>query len=314
MNQLPLFTTTHYLDRLPVRISTQCLREKSYLHFHQHLQMCYIRSGTIQLTIDGKEYTCPQNTFAVFLPYMSHMIDLTKSPDTPVVVFISFPESFLTKFGYNFFSHCLKTAYFEGLQVPFLYNFDESNVSVSRSLITDCVEEFSKGANANFKKIADAVAELFRLVGSKKTPSFNQKLSKERVNSINRVVAYIEENFSKKLTIEEMCPIAKMSRSTFTINFKSVTGLTFSEFLLAKRLAEVRNLLLRKHRQKILLDSIAKKVGLGDRTNLTRVFTKSLGVSPSQFCICHFDNQTDKIRIQNHDLDWLLSDGKAVEP
>ena len=120
---------------------------------------------------------------------------------------------------------------------------------------------------------------------TKERVEYNRQAVLERVRAIKRSVNCIDFNYQKKLTIDSVCPIAGMSRSTFTTHFKEITTLTFSQYLLSRRLTAVRNLLLSQHHSKILLDNVAKLCGLGDRTNLTRLFTRHFGVSPSKFCI-----------------------------
>ena len=289
MKRIPPILPTHQLDVLPVIVSTQCLRAKTQSHIHHHTQLCYVRSGVLRHTIGGKLYIQEPDSCSVLLPYTEHMIDLTQSPDTPVVTFISFFDNFLTENGYHFFPFCNELACFENHSIPRICTFENSDAKKARSLVLRMVNEFSKNTCADFALIAALTGELFSLMCSVDSAPHGNATISNRIVRIKAAMEYIDSNYEKKLTIEDLCPISGMSRSTFTSNFKAITGLTFSQYLLSRRLAAVRALLLKQHRSKILLDNVAKRCGLGERTNLTRTFTKHFGISPSKFCMSHFN-------------------------
>lgn len=276
---------THQLELLPVRVSSQCLRDKTISHMHNHTQLCYVRSGTLRHTISGRTYIQQPDSCSIILPYTEHAIDLTESADTPVVTFISFFDTFMTQNGYRFFPYGKELSFFENYSMPQLYSFQNNEAKRARSLVLNMTNEFHKNNADSYRKIADLVAELFIMLCTTKRSSKNNEISSSQIKGIKEALTYVDANYAKKLTIEDLCSVSGMSRSTFTSNFKLVTGLTFSQYLLSRRLSAVHDLLLRKHHSKIVLDNVAKLCGLGDRTNLTRVFTKHFGVSPSQFCI-----------------------------
>ena len=268
MTSFPLLEKTLSLDSFPVRVSTQCLRERNHLHIHRHLQICYVLSGTLRHVIDGKEYIQLPDSCAFILPYMQHRTDLVDSEDTPVVVFMTFGESFLTDNGYDLFCH---SKYFEGYSIPVIREFKTDE---ARDLIHNTIDIFSPDGDSDYASIAKNIARLFSLACTEELPKKPSRILRNRVSDINRAVACISERYSEKLAIDDLATFSNMSRSTFTTNFKSVTGLSFLDFLMSARLDAA----LHFHNNETP-DEIARATGLHDRTNLTRVFKKYLGMT-----------------------------------
>ena len=311
MKIVPPIVSTQHFENLPIRISTQYQRAKVYLHMHDHIQLCYVKSGTLHHTINGKKYIQEPDSCSVILPFIDHITDLSQSDDTPIVIFISFIDNFMSDNGYSFFPYCGRLSYFENYAIPQIYNFKESEKDDAKALFEGLTVEFSKKENLSPKKTAVLLGKIFTLLCTKERVEYNRQAVLERVRAIKRSVNCIDFNYQKKLTIDSVCPIAGMSRSTFTTHFKEITNLTFSQYLLSRRLTAVRNLLLSQHHSKILLDNVAKLCGLGDRTNLTRLFTRHFGVSPSKFCIDIF---TSPERATHPPIEYTPTSSQKQQP
>ena len=80
-------------------------------------------------------------------------------------------------------------------------------------------------------------------------------------------------------SLEELARLAGMSRARFAARFRQVVGLTPFDYLTDWRLG-VAQTMLRKGRS---LKIIAAAVGYANATALTRVFTRRLGMSPSDW-------------------------------
>jgi AraC-like DNA-binding protein len=80
-------------------------------------------------------------------------------------------------------------------------------------------------------------------------------------------------------SLEELARLAGMSRARFAVRFRQVVGLTPFDYLTDWRLG-VAQTMLRKGRS---LKIIAAAVGYANATALTRVFTRRLGMSPSDW-------------------------------
>lgn len=278
MNKLPLVSTPTYLAKLPVRVSTQAVRDQSHLHFHRHIQLCFLLSGELRQTLDGIEYTQKAGSCAFILPYAPHRFTAVDSDDTPIIAHIWFDLDFLTSRGYDIFTYGKAATHFEKKEIPGVFDFAE-NREVAIKIVREIISEFDKRTEMSFDKIAALIAELFRL------SCFEEKKVKitapfrRQADGVNRAVEHIEAHFDRKIPIDELCAIANTSRRSFTTNFRLVTGVSPNDYILSARLSNASQLLISTDR---LFEDIAKESGLYNHSNLARVFSKHLGETPTE--------------------------------
>lgn len=275
---LSLYNTVGHLSKSrPVRVSVQAVRDSDYSHFHDVLQLCYVLSGELHHTINGREYVQTAGTCAFLLPFCTHILDSKVSEDTPVIVHIWFHESFLSDFGINLFSYT-DTAHFEGNKIPEVSDFGD-NSEKARELIRKMIGEFNKNKNMSFDIMRTSIADLFRLACTLPQNKKATPVKTARFEKIYNSVLYMCEHFGKKLNLDTLSDISELPRRTFTENFKSITGLSPNLFLIAVRLSKA----ISYFGFELLHDEIARKSGLSNHANLARTFRKYLGVSPTEF-------------------------------
>ncbi|MBQ2743488.1 MAG: helix-turn-helix domain-containing protein [Oscillospiraceae bacterium] len=275
---LPLFNNTTYLDRIPIRVSTQAVRHTDYFHFHRRIQLCFVLSGKLKHTICGKEYIQQAGSCAFLLPYMPHIIDSSESDDTPIIAHIWFHEDFLKDRGYIFSSYG-EWANFNGYKIPVVSDFSDHG-DTPIQVMHELINEFAQEKKLSFKKMAHLTAELFSLACTEPITSKEDALFKKQLDGIDSAINYMEEHFSEKLSLDDLCKIAGMSRRSFTSHFKRITNLTPLQYILSIRLQTAFKLIAETD---MLFDEVAHSTGLGNHSNLARVFIKNLGVTPSRF-------------------------------
>lgn len=95
-----------------------------------------------------------------------------------------------------------------------------------------------------------------------------------------RMIRYIQENYQKKITIQQLSEEMDLSVSYLHSKFKASTGYTFNDFLNRYRVQQAVRYM-RESNMKIY--EIAEAVGIPDYKYFNLVFKKYIGVSPSQF-------------------------------
>ncbi|MBE6911600.1 MAG: AraC family transcriptional regulator [Ruminococcaceae bacterium] len=284
---LPLFNDTILLDRIPIRVSTQAIRNKDYFHFHRRIQLCFLLSGKMKHTICGKEYIQQAGSCAFLLPYMPHLMDSSESEDTPILAHIWFHEDFLKSYGYNFLSYG-DYANFNGHKIPTMCDFQNQGDAPAR-IIHELINEFAREKNLSLKRLAELIAELFSLACTEPMAVKKDSLFGKQLKGIETSADYIQSHFRENLSLDELCEVSGMSRRSFTEHFKHITKLTPVQYILSVRLQTAFKLIMEK---KLFFDEIAKQTGLGSRANLARVFQKNLGTTPTQFVDEYIKNTT----------------------
>lgn len=136
----------------------------------------------------------------------------------------------------------------------------------------------------DFEKITDLIwilGELAKQKGTKLASSdYDISQAKNNEQRINKVCTYLEENFSKPITVSNAAAIINISQSAFCKFFKRTTGKTFSDYLNDIRIGHACYQLLETDKQ---ISTIARNAGYESVSYFNRVFTKKKNSSPGEF-------------------------------
>ncbi|KXS43957.1 MULTISPECIES: helix-turn-helix transcriptional regulator [unclassified Candidatus Frackibacter] len=97
---------------------------------------------------------------------------------------------------------------------------------------------------------------------------------------VQQVKTYICDNYSKKLTLDEIASHVYLSSSYLSKIFKDVTGITVIEYLTQIRLREAKRLL---RKTEMPLKKIAKLIGYYDASYFSKVFKRKVAITPGQY-------------------------------
>lgn len=97
---------------------------------------------------------------------------------------------------------------------------------------------------------------------------------------IDDALRYLEENYSRDITLQTLAEMSQISEQHFCRLFKQKMGMRPMEYLARKRILEAKVLL---HDTEESVEKIGKLVGYDNPTYFGMVFRKYEGVSPSQY-------------------------------
>jgi two-component system response regulator YesN len=97
---------------------------------------------------------------------------------------------------------------------------------------------------------------------------------------IKSLLHYIENNYSRKILIQDIVKHFHYSESFIVKKFKSETGMTFNEYLIRYRVQKAMELMKEKENT---LNDISIKCGFSDYKYFGVVFKKMTGSSPKEF-------------------------------
>ncbi len=100
---------------------------------------------------------------------------------------------------------------------------------------------------------------------------------------VGTLVNYLEENYSKEITIEDMAQYIAMSKQHLCRIFKNEIGMRPFEYLTDIRIRESKRLLLDERDLKVY--EIAKKVGYKDQSYYGATFKSLEGMTPGEYRI-----------------------------
>jgi AraC-like DNA-binding protein len=93
-----------------------------------------------------------------------------------------------------------------------------------------------------------------------------------------RVIAFIEQQLSTTIRVEDLSAIAQLSVSYFARAFKKTFGEAPHAYIVGRRVARARYLMLTTDTP---LCEVAVAAGLADQAHLCRLFRKVTGTSPA---------------------------------
>lgn len=104
---------------------------------------------------------------------------------------------------------------------------------------------------------------------------------REQTALLERIMAYLEENFSSRITLTDTANHFFVSESTITHTFHNEMGVSFYRCLTQLRLIHAKTLM----RDGFPLSDIGQHVGFADYSTFFRAFKKEYGISPKQYML-----------------------------
>ena len=175
-------------------------------------------------------------------------------------------------------------------QLNFIRNLFERSlkgVSFSRRTIERVTPRLKALAEKEgFESVLDLMAVLHELSLSPDSRTlsdditYNTELIYNDSERVEKVVAFINENFSRTIRLAEAAELVEMAETAFSRFFKAKTGITFVDYLNDIRIG---------HASRLLIDTtspiaeIAQECGFTSLTNFNRIFKKRKGLVPKDF-------------------------------
>lgn len=112
------------------------------------------------------------------------------------------------------------------------------------------------------------------------TPDTYSPKQSSPVDIVEAAIHYMNENISKRLTVEDIARYAGYSPTRFTALFRAKTNMAPIAYLNNLKIESACRLLLHTN---LKINHICHKVGIHDQYYFSRLFSKIKGVSPAQY-------------------------------
>ncbi|MCI9597794.1 MAG: AraC family transcriptional regulator [Firmicutes bacterium] len=267
-----------YKDELPVNVVVANIEEYP-IHFHDDMEVVYVLNGSVTLRNGYYTYTLKQGD--IFILNDREMHSFTSTGETNMVMMLQLDLSYFSKYYDS-----LKNNFF----VTDMEDDSDESLEVLRSILARIMMEIlQKGYGYEHKVIESAhnlIAclmsdfQYFVMEDGKFVNEAKNKGNKILAGRLNRITDYMYDNYSRKLTLNEIAEREHLSIYYLSHVIKEATGLSFQDLLSFIRVEESEKLLLGTSKK---IGAIAEETGFSAVRYYIKHFQTWYGMHPLEY-------------------------------
>ncbi|MDV3106897.1 AraC family transcriptional regulator [Segatella copri] len=234
--------------------------------------LIYCVKGSGKYSINGKQYEVKANQYFI-LPAMTPHAYASNNNDPWTIYWIHFRGN-------------LADYYAEGAEKPITVSPNlSSRIADRNNIFEDIFLTLSDGYTIENLRYTASMLH-FYLGSLRYLPLYRKYHKKEQQNDkeidtvINASLKFMEENIERQVTLQDISQYTGYSISHFSAIFKSHTGhspLSYFNQLKIKKACELLDTTDMK------INQISYKIGIDDSYYFSRLFTKTVGISPKKY-------------------------------
>lgn len=282
---------TYNIDTLPyVSMSGKTKEKKGWSHSGRKMEynlLVYIHRGECVFDIEGEKIEfkkgnivlVPKNT--MYKPYTDSGVEYTFFHFNGELIPCSeAPEQIASHFRSTDSKHPIYGVIEKGngtliLDYKMTPEEDTSEVEV---LLTKCVNAMFRYGDSASMLLSLYFSELLFFVSKAYCTSF--EADSIHPPAVNRIIAYINSNYMRKITLDDLCEEVNISKQYCMRIFKKHLHTTINEYILATRMKHAAYCLRHTYMN---VNETANYLGFSSVSYFSRVFKNYYGVPPSDY-------------------------------
>lgn len=270
-----IFPYNTYLCSIPLDFTTVPL------HWHDEVELVYIKKGRGNLTVDFREYPVSGPSLVLILPGQLHSICQEPGESMEYENIIFHPNMLLSRQNDVTATEFLLPLLHGTLSVPTLYTPQDPYYTEVIAAIDAC-DEISKTKPKGFELyIKSRLYQFFYVLCSRCRDSERVKAgNRKTLDKMKIILKYIEHHYMDKITIADIAAEVQFSESHFMRYFKKTMGTTFTDYLKDYRLTMAARLLTTSDSTVL---AIAGETGFDNLSYFNRSFKKKYALTPREF-------------------------------
>lgn len=158
------------------------------------------------------------------------------------------------------------------------------NASSLKKYIKNIIEEHSITDNYSKHFIPILTKELIlNILRLHENRNLNKSTNKNSVKDIKKIIDYIHSHYHEKISNHTIAQEFNFSPSHLGRVFKKCTSHSIHNYILQHRIQIAKELLITTE---MSIGEIAEKVGYNDIYHFSKIFKKTVGITPSQYKLC----------------------------
>lgn len=244
-------------------------------HWHEEIEIIYVLDENLVIGLNNEIFTVkPRNIFLIGRGEVHFFITPPKKSKRIILQFeLSMFEAFTAMMRERKFSSPL---------IESQGGDEQTHRDLERQILM-IEEEYSRKAEgfqlAIKARLYDLMVILLRRVPMEQYSSLEQSKHLKRLERLEQVFRFVEQNHTREITLEEIAKTANFSIYHFTRFFKEATGMTFIQYLNNYRITKAIKYLTNSSGEPIT--EVAFRAGFESIKSFNRVFRQLKGCSPS---------------------------------
>ena len=256
-------------------------RQTFYEHYHEDIELLAVETGTLYVTLDGKEYTVGEGDILIVNCYENHIgfTEIAK-PQLSYHVVLMDPRFLIPPIQCSLSERLMELLGKKFKLRTFIPHGDPLNTQIFELLrnILPRTHSVPKSAECDCAMLGGVYLLLEKLLAS---PVAAGAGGQPRNLAFSETVsAYIEKNYAAPISTNDICTALGYNLTHFCHLFKKNFADSFTSYLCRYRINKAASGY--KNSEKSVTE-IAEAVGFSDYCHFSRCFKKYIGVPPSRF-------------------------------
>jgi AraC-like DNA-binding protein len=265
-----------------IRLRTeQDWKQKRYYdwHYHEEVEFLLLLKGEMTAFCTEEQLVLRKGDIALFGSSEPHRTIQTKDGNTSQLVFQIDLRKYWDLSTLNSMRHFSEVIRpLSSLNYIFRNNREVRNQTAA--LILEIYREMNDGQIGYELAVSSRIKSILLLLlrhDSRMQLNYNDN---RLLGRLQPAVDYVEEHLSDKLSVAEVSGIINMSYTHFIKTFKKAVGMSFTDFVVYKRIKKAEQQLLTND---VSIAAIAESVGISNLGHFYDLFRRYNNCSPKQF-------------------------------
>lgn len=262
------------LKEAPLKLQIQSLNACS-IHWHNEYEVLFVLRGSLSVTSEHGKYELSTGDLLMIDSQEVHSTDRIGRDN--LCLMLQFSPSVISEIYESSFQFLLNTTLDEtSLSLDVIHVFQKVLSGMSLAL-------YYKPDGYQFKIKSGLylfISMLFSYVQYRILPQTNAMQNADQLEDLDRIKAYVKENFAQEIRAEELAKTLGMSRAKLYQTLKLAGSGSLKKLTNYYRISHAKHLL--KHTD-TNIQYIATESGFDSESSFFRVFKSQTGMSPNEF-------------------------------
>ena len=268
----------YYKNELPVNVTTANIMEYP-IHFHDDIEVVYLLEGSVGLKKGYYSYVLKPGDIFMLNGREVHSFRRTDQPN--MVMMLQLDTAFFSKYYGD-----LKNCFF----VTDMKDAEDESLDALRNILGAIMLDILEKGNGYVYKVIEGAHNLlanlldnfqyYTMADGKFINEAKHTGNKVLAGRMNRITGHMYENYSRRLTLNEIAEREHLSIYYLSHVIKEATGLSFQELLSFIRVEESEKLLLGTNKK---IGAISEESGFSAVRYYIKSFTRWFGMHPQEY-------------------------------